>query len=89
MLHTIACSMLSTACRLHVARICSRSVNSPNGNISVFIGVDSGITVVDPGITGVDALHAGCNAGRRRFEKYAVNVQANSRRIFLGVLFYF
>jgi hypothetical protein len=30
----------------------------------VFIGVDSGITVVDPGITGVDALHAGCNAGR-------------------------
>jgi hypothetical protein len=57
-------------------------VNSPNGNTSVFIGVDSGIT-------GVDALHAGCNAGRRRFEKYAVNVQANSRRIFLGVLFYF
>jgi hypothetical protein len=53
-------------------------VNSPIGNA----GLNSG---VDPGITGVDALHA----GRRRSEKYAVNYLANSRRIFQGVFFIF
>jgi hypothetical protein len=36
--------------------ICIRSVNSPIANA----GLNSG---VDPGITGVDALHAGCIAG--------------------------
>jgi hypothetical protein len=55
-LHTMVCSLLTIACRLHSAGICIRSVNTPIGNA----GLNSG---VDPGITGVDALHAGCVAG--------------------------
>ena len=55
-LHTMVCSLLTIACRLHSAGICIRSVNSPIGNA----GLNSG---VDPGITGVDALHAGFIAG--------------------------
>jgi hypothetical protein len=53
-------------------------VNSPIGNA----GLNSASTPID-------ALHAGCIAGRRRSEKYAVNYLANSRRIFQGVFFIF
>jgi hypothetical protein len=78
----MVCSLLTIVCRLHSAGIRIRCVNSPIGNAGLNSGVDSGIT-------GVDALHAGCIAGRRRSEKYAVNYLANSRRIFQGVFFYF
>lgn len=50
-------SMPSIACTQHIASTCIQSVNSPTGN--------SGVT------SDVDAMYAGCNAGRRRFEKNA------------------
>jgi hypothetical protein len=58
-LHTMVCSLLTIACRLHSAGICIRNMNSPIGNTGLNSGVDPGIT----GVTGVDALHAGCIAG--------------------------